>query len=71
MCVTYRDVKGDVNGDLRVDVADISTLVGMVIGSSQSSDNAPEGVVAVDLGLPSGTKWARIVAATWILIQVA
>lgn len=72
MCVTYRDAKGDVNGDQRVDVADVSTLVGLLIGSGggtqssgddddpPSSGNAPEGVVAVDLGLPSGTKWANM-----------
>ena len=32
MCVTYRDAKGDMNGDQRVDVADVSTLVGLLIG---------------------------------------
>ena len=73
ICVTYRDAKGDVNGDQRVDVADVSTLVGMIISSGggdtlspgddddpPSSGNVPDGVVAVDLGLPSGTKWANM-----------
>ena len=61
MCVTYRDAKGDVNGDMRVDVADVSTLVGIVIGKNEPSyltcpdDHHPH---LIDLGLPSGTKWA-------------
>ena len=59
MCVTYRDAKGDVNGDQRVDVADVSTLVGLLIGKD-GGDNSPDGAVAVDLGLPSGTKWANM-----------
>ncbi len=61
MWVTYRDAKGDVNGDMRVDVADVSTLVGIVIGKNEPSyltcpdDHHPH---LIDLGLPSGTKWA-------------
>ena len=62
MCVTYRDAKGDVNGDLRVDVADVSTVVSLIIGAGGSSPygNAPKNAEAVDLGLPSGTKWANM-----------
>lgn len=62
MCVTYRDATGDVNGDQRVDVADVSTVVSLIIGAggSSSSGNAPKDAVAVDLGLPSGTKWANM-----------
>ena len=62
MCVTYRDAKGDVNGDQRVDVADVSTVVGLIIGAGGGSSliHAPKDAVAVDLGLPSGTKWANM-----------
>ena len=62
MCVTYRDAKGDVNGDQRVDVADVSTVVSLIIGAGGSSPygNAPKNAEAVDLGLPSGTKWANM-----------
>ena len=60
MCVTYRESRGDVNGDQRVSVADVATLVGMLLGSSSSSGNAPANVEAVDLGLPSGTLWANM-----------
>lgn len=60
MCVTYRDAKGDVNGDQRVDVADVSTLVGLLIGKEEQAyltcpnENHPH---LIDLGLPSGTQW--------------
>ena len=60
MCVTYRESRGDVNGDQRVSVADVATLVGMLLGSSSSSGNAPANLEAVDLGLPSGTLWASM-----------
>lgn len=71
MCVTYRNAKGDVNGDMRVDVADVSTLVGIVVGAiggapvsndddTPLSATVPKDVIAVDLGLPSGTKWANM-----------
>ena len=60
MCVTYRDAKGDVNGDQRVDVADVSTVVSLIIGAGGSSVSAPKDAEAVDLGLPSGTKWANM-----------
>jgi hypothetical protein len=62
MCVTYRDAKGDVNGDQRVDVADVSTVVSLILGAGGSSPygNAPKNAEAVDLGLPSGTKWANM-----------
>lgn len=62
MCVTYRDAKGDVNGDQRVDVADVSTVVSLIIGAGGGSSliHAPKDAEAVDLGLPSGTKWANM-----------
>ena len=63
MCVTYRDAKGDVNGDMRVDVADVSTLVGLLIGKDvveKTYDTCPDEnhPHMIDLNLPSGTKWA-------------
>ena len=52
----------DVNGDGKVDVADIATIISIMVGYSpgDDTDNAPVGAVAVDLGLPSGTKWANM-----------
>jgi len=54
--VTYRDA----DGSQRVDVADVATIVSLLIGSAQSSGTAPANVEAVDLGLPSGTLWANM-----------
>ena len=59
MCVTYRGKKGDVNDDETVDVADIATIIDIMAGKG-GDDKAPKDVVAVDLGLPSGTKWANM-----------
>ena len=66
-CVTYRAKTGDVNGDQTVDVADIATVISIMAGYKPGGDDnpvntgeAPEGVEAVDLGLPSGTKWANM-----------
>ena len=42
----------DLNGDERVDAADVVTLI--------KGCNLPVGVVAVDLDLPSGTLWANM-----------
>lgn len=56
-------LKYDVNGDAHVDVADIATIVGVMASNGDDIPNdatAPEGVVAVDLGLPSGTMWANM-----------
>ena len=64
MCVTYRDAKGDVNSDGQVDVADITTLVALLIGKDNTEEQAyltcPDDhhPHMIDLGLPSGTKWA-------------
>ncbi len=61
LAVTYRSAKGDVNDDMQVDVADISTIIGIMAGKTDKpSDNAPAGAEAVDLGLPSGLKWANM-----------
>lgn len=63
ICVTYRGKKGDVNEDERVDVADITSIVNIIVGQSDdnpNTNNTPAGMEAVDLGLPSGTKWANM-----------
>lgn len=52
----------DVNEDGKTDIADVTCLIGIIAGSQQGSsfvscpdDNHPH---IIDLGLPSGTKWA-------------
>lgn len=73
LSMTYRSGKGDMNDDMAVDVADIVTIVNIIAGSSTGSegeepepgvvpsdDKTPYGLVAVDLGLPSGTLWANM-----------
>ena len=56
--------RADVNGDGNVDVADISTVIDIMAGKIVEEDpvmgSAPAGVEAVDLGLPSGTRWASM-----------
>ena len=67
-CVTYRAKTGDVNGDQTVDVADVATVISIMAGykpggggdNPVNTGKAPAGVEAVDLGLPSGTKWANM-----------
>lgn len=57
------NVIGDVNGDGSVDVADIASIISVMAGGNSvplSADTAPEEAQAVDLGLPSGTKWANM-----------
>ena len=70
MCVTYRGKKDDVNEDETVDVADIATIISIMAG--KGGDTEPETTEektytscpdqnhphSIDLGLPSGTKWA-------------
>ena len=51
--------RGDVNSDGAVNVADIASIIDIMAGSG-GTENVPEGLEAVDLGLPSGTKWANI-----------
>ena len=77
LAMTYRPNRGDSNGDMTVDVADIATIISIMSGAEDGNDpepgpgteepntdpdlgNAPQGTVAVDLGLPSGTKWANM-----------
>ncbi len=60
--VNYIIGKTNVNGDGDVDVADVVHLVNYIIGKTNSldGDKTPAGVEAVDLGLPSGLKWANM-----------
>ena len=37
ICVTYRDKKGDVNGDQTVDVADIATIISIMAGKENNN----------------------------------
>lgn len=61
LTVSYRGKKGDVNGDERVDIGDVSTILGLIAGGDEGENgHAPAGVEAVDLGLPSGTLWANM-----------
>ena len=46
----------DVNGDGHVNITDVSQLITYILGQTTPIDNAP--CEAIDLGLPSGTKWA-------------
>ena len=48
--------KYDLNEDEDVNITDAILLVNYIIGQTTPTDNAP--CEAVDLGLPSGTKWA-------------
>lgn len=57
----------DMNGDKSVSVTDVGMIINLILnegagGSTEpeSNDKTPEGVVAVDLGLPSGTLWANM-----------
>ena len=55
-------IKGDVNDDGTVDVADIATILSIMAGQGEvrSYHNCPDEnhPHLIDLGLPSGTKWA-------------
>ena len=67
LTVSYRAAEGDVNGDERVDIGDVVTIIGLIAnGGGNGGDDtlgtghAPADVLTVDLGLPSGTKWANM-----------
>jgi len=47
-------LKGDVNNDGSVDIADVTTLINIIL--QKQNDNIP--AKPIDLGLPSGLKWA-------------
>ncbi len=53
LTVSYRAAEGDVNGD-------VATIIGLIGNGGSDTGHAPAGVEAVDLGLPSGTKWANM-----------
>ncbi len=58
---TDTPLKGDVNGDGKVTITDAIAVVNIILnGGSEEEDNPHAGVEAVDLGLPSGTKWANM-----------
>ena len=60
LTVSYRAAEGDVNGDERVDIGDVATIIGLIGNGGSDTGHAPAAVEAVDLGLPSGTKWANM-----------
>ena len=58
-------LRGDINGDGTVDVADVTELVDIILNGDEEEPDTPavpeEPVTdsrAIDLGLPSGIKWA-------------
>jgi biopolymer transport protein ExbD len=66
LAMIYQAAKGDVNDDTKVDVADIATVIDIMAGKGGEApeekayttcpdDHHPH---LIDLGLPSGTKWA-------------
>lgn len=59
--VTLDPYRADVNDDGLIDVADISAITRvMSSGEIRITDMSPEGAEAIDMGLPSGTKWANM-----------
>ena len=61
LSVAAQSLKGDVNGDNRVDIGDVVTILEIIAnGGSAETSKAPAGVEAIDLGLPSGTLWANM-----------
>lgn len=70
LAMIYRSAKGDVNDDQAVDVADIATVIDIMSGKGgETEPDTPEDKDytfcpdnhhphSIDLGLPSGTKWA-------------
>ena len=57
-------LRGDVNGDGTVDVADVTELVDIILNGNDEEEPDTDSR-AIDLGLPSGIKWAsRNVGAT-------
>ena len=63
--ITFRQTKGDVNRDGDVGIGDIVAITNIMAGIGDDDEepgngHAPEGVEAVDLGLPSGTLWANM-----------
>ena len=53
--------RADINKDGVVDVADMSwIIIVMAKGDTNITDMSPEGAEAIDMGFPSGTKWANM-----------
>ena len=53
----------DMNGDKNVSVTDVGMIINLILNGSidfDNNDKTPVGVVAVDLGLPSGTIWSNM-----------
>lgn len=59
---TSTPLKGDLNEDGKVDAADITIIVNIIMGKGVEPVDytTPTGIVAVDLGLPSRTLWANM-----------
>lgn len=49
---------GDINGDGKVTVSDVLSLVQIVLNEEDENQPTDEAGEAIDLGLPSGIKWA-------------
>ena len=64
LAVTFRSKTGDMNGDTQVDVVNIATIISIMAGkgddNTPGTGRIPAGMEAVDLRLPSGTKWANM-----------
>lgn len=66
--VAYRKKNDAANSSVVVDVADVPTIISILTGKIADDDDpeqpvigeAPADVEAIDLGLPSGTKWANM-----------
>ena len=48
----------DVNGDGEVDISDVTYVIDHILGRGHASTPSEEAGEAIDLDLPSGTKWA-------------
>lgn len=59
--VTANPYRADVNKDGEVNIGDVSRIITvMANGNTRIKDLSPEGAEAVDMGFPSGTKWANM-----------
>ena len=58
MGVSAQEDRCDVNGDGVVNIVDVIYVVDHVLGKGHADISTGEAGEAIDLGLPSGTKWA-------------
>lgn len=59
--VVLEPYRADLNDDDVVDVADIATVISVMTDAGLSiTDLSPEDADAIDMGFPSGTKWANM-----------